>query len=112
LEAKNNSGETALMIASEKNYYDITELLCASGVDLKSKNIRNQTAKDIALYYENQDIADLMKKYEDLGIQKEVKEEVKEIKTKKSFGKILLESAIKILGNKVLNKLLLVIFGI
>jgi ankyrin repeat protein len=56
-------GVTPLHWAARKGYKEVVELLIAKGADLNAKTKNGNTALDLAIQYNQSEIADLIRKH-------------------------------------------------
>ncbi|KAK6179516.1 hypothetical protein SNE40_011851 [Patella caerulea] len=57
---KNDRGWTALMLAARNNHVAVVKMLLAEGTDVNIMNSSGQTALDVATFWNNQEIVDLL----------------------------------------------------
>ncbi|HEV2600829.1 MAG TPA: ankyrin repeat domain-containing protein [Candidatus Babeliales bacterium] len=73
LDFQNQQRQTALMIAAEKGYKEIVELLLIAGANTDRRNPRNQTAADIARKTGHAEVAVLIKNANNIKLRQIIK---------------------------------------
>jgi ankyrin repeat protein len=68
--AQNQSGATALMLAAKYNHMKLCKMLVKSGADAKLKTTNKQSAFTIASQYGNYEVAEYLARVTDRSFQK------------------------------------------